>query len=513
MSRSNHDDSVRNLPWLVWMVVVFGSISSAGFGFDQAWWASVLSSPQFIQNFGTVDPITHERVLSSYQQSLGTGLGYVGVIIGILCGSPMNERLGRKNTLWIQSAIVTAGIIIEATCKTSFAQFIVGKLIVYLGGGVATSSIPAYQAECAPKSLRGLMTGTYNAFLMLGGLAAALIVYLCRHISSDWAWRAVVVAQIAIPLASWISLPFMPESPYWLVARGRLDEAAASLCRLRGPSFPAEAEVEALQTHSRQQRERLASATWAVCFTDRVNRRRTLICIGTQIFQQAQGISFVANYQAVFLQQIGFKEVLLMAVVVYGVGVVANFISMATTDRLGRRTTLTCSALLLGALMLCIGGLTTTNGATNMSYAMQVASVVLLMLWFFSFQLTWGPLAWVLTAEVPPGAVREKVVALSGLGAYLTGLVIVFVNPYTQAEIGGRVAFIYGALSVLASGFAWVFVPEMRQRTLEEIDEMFRDGVPARLFKCHVCRRVPGGAGVLASTSKEEEGEELVENA
>ncbi|KAL4860390.1 hypothetical protein BDV12DRAFT_205123 [Aspergillus spectabilis] len=505
MSHSDHHDSVRNLPWLVYMVVVFGSISSAGFGFDQAWWASVLSSPQFVQNFGILDPITHKRVLTSYQQSLGTGLGYVGVIIGIFCGSPLNEKLGRKNTFWIQSAIVTAGIIIEATCKTSFTQFIVGKLMVYLGGGIATSVIPAYQAECAPKSLRGLMTGTYNAFLMLGGLAAALVVYFCRHISSDWAWRAVVVAQISIPFASWVSLPFMPESPYWLVSRGRLEEAAASLRRLHGPSLPAEAEVEALQAHIRQQRERLASATWTVCFTDPINRRRTLICIGTQIFQQAQGISFVANYQAVFLQQIGFKEVLLMSVVVYVVGVVANFISMGTTDNLGRRTMLTCSALLLGAFMLCIGGLT-TNGATDISYAMQVASVVLLMLWFFTFQVTWGPLAWVLTAEVPPGQVREKVVALSGLGAYLTGLMIVFVNPYTQAEIGGRVAFIYGALSVLACGFAWVFVPEMRQRMLEEIDEMFRDGVPTRSFKSHVCR---GREVVLAG---KDETEEFVEN-
>jgi sugar porter (SP) family MFS transporter len=487
------------------MVVIFGSISSAGFGFDQAWWASVLNSPQFIHNFGILDSTTHEPVLSSYQQSLGTGLGYVGVIIGILCGSPMNEKLGRKNTFWIQSAIVTAGIIIEGTCKTSFTQFIAGKLIVYMGGGIATSVIPAYQAECAPKSLRGLMTGTYNAFLMLGGLAAALIVYLCRHIMNDWAWRVVVVAQIGIPVASWISLPFMPESPYWLVSRGRLEEAAASLRRLRGTSFPAEAEVEALQTHIRQQRERLASATWAVCFTDPVNRRRTLICMGAQIFQQAQGISFVANYQAVFLQQIGFKEVLLMSVVVYVVGVVANFIAMATTDRLGRRTTLTCSALLLGAFMLCIGGLTTKDAA-RMSYAMQVASVVLLMLWFFSFQVTWGPLTWVLTAEVPPGQVREKVVSLSGLGAYLTGLVIVFVNPYTQAEIGGRVAFIYGALSVLAFAFAWVFVPEMRQRTLEEIDEMFRDDVPTRLFKSHVCR--VRGVELMGK----DEAEEFVEN-
>ncbi|KAJ5456500.1 hypothetical protein N7530_011774 [Penicillium desertorum] len=498
-------DSVRHLPWLIWAVVIFGSISSAGFGFDQAWWASLMSSPQFVQNFGVLDPATHTWALTSQQQSLGTGLGYVGVIFGIFCGSPINERLGRKNTLWIQSAIVTIGIVIESTSKTSYAQFIVGKLIVYLGGGIATSVIPAYQGECAPVSLRGLMSGTYNAFLMVGGLAAALTVYLCRHIPSDWAWRVVVVAQIAIPAAGWVSLPFLPESPHWLVSRGRLDEAVVALRRLRGLSFPAEAEVVALQQHLQRQRERLASATWTVCFTDPVNRRRTLICVGAQIFQQAQGISFVANYQAVFLQKIGFKEVLLMSVVVYVIGVVANFISMATTDILGRRRVLTCSALMLGACMLVIGGLT-ANGAASMSYAMQVAAVVMLMLWFFSFQVTWGPLTWVLTAEVPPSQVREKTVALSGLGAYITGLIIVFVNPYTQAEIGGRVAFIYGALSIASFAFAWFFIPEMKQRTLEQIDEMFQDRIATRSFKSHVCRS-------LGEPVVDKELEEFVENA
>ncbi|KAJ5110083.1 hypothetical protein N7532_002728 [Penicillium argentinense] len=485
--QATSSDSVWNQPWLIWMVVIFGSISSAGFGFDQAWWASIMSSSQFVENFGSLDPATNTRALTSYQQSLGTGLGYVGVIVGVVCGSPLNELLGRKNTLWIQSAIVAVGVIIESTCKTSYAQFIVGKLIVYLGGGIATSVIPAYQGECAPKSMRGLMSGTYNAFLMVGGLAAALIVYLCRHISGDWAWRMVVVAQIAIPAACWMSLPFLPESPHWLVSQGRLDEAAVTLRRLRGQSFPAEAEVVALQQYCQDQRERLASATWAACFTDPVNRRRTFICIGAQVFQQAQGISFVANYQAVFLQQIGFQEVLLMSVVVYVIGVTANFLAMASTDKLGRRGVLLCSAAMLGACMFVIGGLT-TNGAANMSYAMQVAAVVMLMLWFFSFQVTWGPLVWVLTAEVPPSQVREKTVALSGLGAYVTGLVIVFVNPFTQADIGGRVALIYGALSIVAFVFAWFFVPEMKQRTLEQIDEMFQDEVPTRAFQSHVCR-------------------------
>jgi hypothetical protein len=64
------------------------------------------------------------------------------------------------------------------------------------------------------------MAGTYNAFLMVGGFAAAFIVYLCQHIPSDWAWRGVVVAQIAIPAIGWLSLPFLPESPHWLISRG-----------------------------------------------------------------------------------------------------------------------------------------------------------------------------------------------------------------------------------------------------------------------------------------------------
>jgi sugar porter (SP) family MFS transporter len=420
-------------------------------------------------------------------------------------GSPINERLGRKNSLWIQSAVVTIGIIIESTSRRSYAQFIIGKLLVYLGGGIATSVIPAYQAECAPKAMRGLMSGTYNAFLMVGGFFATLIVYLCQNIPSDWAWRVVVVAQIAIPAASWVSLPFLPESPYWLVSRGRLDEAVVSLRRLRGITFEAEAEVVNMQQRLEEQHERQASATWAICFTDSVNQRRTIISMGAQIFAQAQGISFVANYQAVFLQLIGFKEVLLMAVVVYVIGVAANMVSMATVDIVGRRSVLLCSSLLLGACMITIGGLT-ANGTDSMSYEMQVAAVVMLMLWFFCFQVTWGPLSWVLTAEVPPSQVREKTVALCGMSAYLTGLVIVFVNPFTQADIGGQVAFIYGGLSILAFLFAWFFVPELKQRSLEQIDEMFQDKVPTRAFKSHVCRVSAEG-----DVDKEEK-EEFVES-
>lgn len=123
MSSSNPS---RGFPWLIWVVAIFGSVSSAGFGFDQGWWASMMSLTQFNRHFGSYDPAQQAWSLSNRQQSLGTGLGYVGVILGLVCGTPLNERLGRRNSLWVQSAVVTAGVAIEASCQDSYAQFLVG---------------------------------------------------------------------------------------------------------------------------------------------------------------------------------------------------------------------------------------------------------------------------------------------------------------------------------------------------------------------------------------------------
>jgi sugar porter (SP) family MFS transporter len=471
------------------MVIFFGSLSSAGFGFDQAWWASIMSSDKFTERFGTYSINANAWSLTPSQQSVGTGVGYVGVILGLLAASPVNEQLGRKKTMFLQTGVVTVGIIIESCTKDSFAQFLVGKAIVFFGGGIATNVIPVYQAEVAPPQLRGLMAGTYNAFLMIGGLFAALIVYLCRHIPSDWAWRAVVVAQIGIPFLGWIGLPFLPESPYWLVQQGRVIEAASALRRLRGHDFPAEAEVDRLHQQAVQQRnmEGQEGISWIDCIKHPVYLRRTIISFATQVFQQAQGISFVANYQAVFLSQIGFRQVLLLAVIIYVIGIVANIIGMLSSDRLGRRSTLLYSAGCLAAFMLVIGGLT-TQGPSQMSYAMQLTAVAMLVLWFFMFQVTWGPLAWVITSEVPPSAVREKMVSLSGLAAYGTGLIIVFINPHVQDKIGGNVAFIYGGLSIVSFFFVYFLVPELRRRSLEDIDEMFNERLPVKAFSSYVCK-------------------------
>jgi hypothetical protein len=142
------------------------------------------------------------------------------------------------------------------------------------------------------------MAGTYNAFLMAGRLAADFIVYLCRHITSDWVWRSVVVAQIAIPFIKCLSLSTLPESPYWLMQRGRLDEAAVNLSCHRAISLTdAKVAISLLhqQQHQLQSHDHQSASSWSACFTDRINLHRTVIAVGAQVFQRAQGISFVAN--------------------------------------------------------------------------------------------------------------------------------------------------------------------------------------------------------------------------
>ncbi|KAM0549450.1 hypothetical protein ACHAPJ_009436 [Fusarium lateritium] len=475
----------EELSWRMLSVAFFGSMASTGFGFDQGWWGGALSSPQFTAAFGHYDAATESWAMTKTQQSIGTGLGTVAVVIGLLLGAILNERLGRWRTLLIQPLIAVVGIIIEATASNSFAQLIVGRVIVYLSGGIATNVVPVYQAECSTGSLRGLMTTTYNGALMLGALASSLVFYLSRHVDSQWSWRGVVVAQLASPVLCLTGLFVLPESPRWLVTQGRLEDATRSLSILRGPSFEAGNEIILLkQALDNDSKTKVNS--YLECFKG-INLRRTIIIVGVQVAQQALGIPFIANYLGVFLVQVGFTEPLLIVMLTYVIGVVASLVTMVTIDSAGRRSFLLWSAALLAALMFTVAGLT-RNGSAGLSTDLQKAAVTLLLLWFAVFQVTWGPIAWIVAAEIPGSLVREKSVAISAFSSYAVGCAITFANPYVMGDISGKVGFIYGSFAVVAAVFVFFFVPEVKKRSLAEIDELFDQRVPTRRFPSYVCQ-------------------------
>lgn len=142
-------------PRLIFIATV-ASLGAMGFGFDNSWWGSALGLTPFHKRYGVFDPEKDTWVMPASRISVCTGTGSAGIIIGILPAPWMLENLGRKKTLLVMASYLTIGIILEASAITSFWQFVVGRVIVYAGAGLATNVVTIYQSECAPASVRGV---------------------------------------------------------------------------------------------------------------------------------------------------------------------------------------------------------------------------------------------------------------------------------------------------------------------------------------------------------------------
>ncbi|KAE8381314.1 general substrate transporter [Aspergillus bertholletiae] len=403
---------------------------------------------------------------------------------------------GRKPTLLVMSALLTIGTILEASAVTSFWQLVVGRIVVYSGIGVASNVVPMYQSECAPTKVRGAFLTAYSIWNTFGSFLATLVVFLCQNIQ-------IILCQLLVPVGIVLRYLFLPETPRYLVYRGRLQEAEASMKVLFGPEYNTSEEIQLLQLQLEEQLEfHKATSIWD-CFRS-VNLRRTVIAMGTQILQQAQGISFISNFIVTFMKQLGFPDPLKSNVIVQACGPVANLISMYTFDKLGRRINMLVDALLMAAMMMGVGG-ASAYGTDSLNAITQNGCVAMLILWYVFYGLSWGPGVWILSGEVGTGQLRERTLLLASLGSFVTSVPINFVNPYVQAAIGSRVTFIYGSFSVAEMAFVYFLLPETKGRSLEELDEMFQNRVPTREFSTYVCTGL--GAQITQLENKDDHGE------
>lgn len=293
---------------------------------------------------------------------------------------------------------------------------------------------------------------------------------------------------------------FLPESPRYLVYRGRFGEAEDVLRLLSNHPERVPQEVELLKQQVEEQRELHKATSVRDCFKG-TNLRRTVIAMSVQILQQAQGVSFIQNFIVTFMQQLGFPDPLRTNMLVTGCSFAVHFITFVTFDKVGRRWSLLWGSVGLASTMLGTGAATATGTAGHYSSTVANASAAMLILWYSIYGFTWGPGCWIVAAEVGTWQLRERTLFLASMGSFVTSVPINFVNPYIQAEIGGSVTFIYGAFAVVAAVWVFFMVPETTRRSLEELDEMFQAKVPTRAFRSYKC--VGLGAAI---TRLEEEG-------
>ncbi|RCH87459.1 hypothetical protein CU098_007371 [Rhizopus stolonifer] len=459
------------------------------FGYDTGVISGVLTMPTFPEYFGIAG---NAAEIASIKGDVVSVL-QAGCCAGALLINFVADPLGRKWSVVIASIIFLFGSALQVGAP-NIESMMAGRFFGGFGIGACSMLVPMYIAEIAPRKLRGRLGTLWQFLIVLGIMVSYWIDYGClKHIpASDAQWRVPLGIQLIPGLVLALGMPFLPESLRWLAVKDRNDDVKRELCRLRDlPEDHPEIieEYEEILAAARFDKESRAG-TYKELF-ERSNFHRLLIGICLQIFQQWTGSNAVNYYAPEIFKSIGLDsgETDILATGVYGaVKVAFVFISFLMIDsKLGRRRTLMIGSLIMMIAFYVLGGmilaLQKENGGTLSSAAGAVVGakgyVAIIMVYLFAigYEFSWGPIVWIVCSEIYPTRIRAMALSLTTAFNWGMNATIAKVTPLMLTKITYGTYFFFGSCAVLMGVFAFVFLPETRGRSLEDIDELFNRGV------------------------------------
>ncbi|KAJ5937820.1 general substrate transporter [Penicillium verhagenii] len=471
--------------WRAIAICSFVTIAAFQFGFDSSYYSGILAMEPFIKEYGHYDTATDAYVLSASMQSLTTSIINVGEFVGAVSSFMVGDRIGRRGGLFVSSAFVVAGVIFQVAAN-DLGLLIVGRLLLGYAVGLISCLVPLYVADCAPAQFRGALVSLYQFSVGLGLLFGVVVDNSTKTRQDSGAYRIPMAVQLIFPI---ILVPglilFAPESPRWLLNKGEVEKARRSLRRLHGdrPDF---VESEILHITGLIEEERQTEGSWMDLLKWNVDGRKAYLGMALQAWQQASGINFITSYGIVFFSAIGMTNSFLIQMGLYLVPMPAVWLNQYCVERFGRRPMMLISTIAVAVVLLIVGGAGT---ATDKTLGIDQTIVGMVYIFMIVFNLALGPVVWVVTSEISTGPNRSKLMATSTGANWFCSWLVTFTFPYLfdtdAAGLSAKVGFIYGSLMVAASVWIFFFLPETSGRTLEEIQVMFRQGVPARKFKTH----------------------------
>ncbi|GKT49678.1 maltose permease MAL61 [Colletotrichum spaethianum] len=441
---------------------------------------TVIGIPQFRKDFGS--EFDGNYVLPAKWQSAYSGAPVASAVVGSIGAGYVADRIGRKWTYFISYIFILVGITLE-TISTTNEIFFAGKFIAGFPIGAFITVSMTYIGEIAPLALRGILTAAAAIAFTIGPFIVSLVVNETGTRNDRWAYRTIFVSQYGVSGLGAIMLFWMPESPWWLVNKGNMKKAAKSLSRLGYDAVQVEKRLSIIALTLAEVRKETEGASFAECFR-KSNLRRTIISVAPLSIQALCGVFFVASYSTYYQQLAGYttKESFTLAIVQQVLSMLGNITSWFLIDRVGRRGLTLWGMCTLTILLMITGGLavTATPGAVK-------GTVALLLVYCYIYNVTIGATAYSLLTEVATSRLRAKTaamaLALQNSLFTMWAFVIPFLFNPDQANLGAKVAFIFGGLSVLSTVYLWFYQPEVAGRSYEELDEMFIKQVPARKFK------------------------------
>ncbi|KAK3631605.1 hypothetical protein LTR22_021010 [Elasticomyces elasticus] len=419
------------------------------------------------------------------------------------------EWFGRKKTFGVCVLLTTAIIFIQFFAR-SLPVLIVGELLGGLVLGTYATIAPTYASEVCPVALRGILTSYINLCFVIGQLIANGVIAGTSTLDNHWAYSGPFASQWFWCLVILIGWPFAPESPWFLVRKGRMEEAEHALRRLGSKGMDIKPSLAMIIETDRLEQELEAGSTYLDCFKQ-INRRRTEIAMGVYSIQVISGI-YLVGYATYFFSMFFTKpshitlaglatdKAFDMSIGFLALGFVGTLCSWVLMSRFGRRTIYNSGLSALIVLLLIIAILDCAPGSfegvtrwimlTAAGYTENKpliwAQSSLMLVWNFCYGLSVGPVCFVILCEVSATKVRSKTIALATATQAMVGIVMTIAIPYLinpdQANARGKIGFFFGGLAAIALVWSFFRVPETKGRTYEELDIMFSKGVKTRQF-------------------------------
>ncbi|KAH9827786.1 transporter-domain-containing protein [Teratosphaeria destructans] len=434
------------------------------FGYEQGVFGGIIVGDDFLEYFDHPSPAAQGFVTSVYD--LGC---FFGALLTLLVG----EKLGRKRMLILFTIIMGAGIIVQTACHNMTAM-VWGRLIAGIGNGGNTATAPVWHVETSHQSAKGKAVVQEMAVNVLGFVMSNVITLAFSGLVTEAQWRFPLGIQLIFVAIILSMVPLLPESPRWLLARKRDEEAKHVLTLLNDHDVEDEYE----QIRSSVRAEQAAQGSWAQLFKGGIATRRVLLGMMLQVSQQLSGINVLAYYLPVVLHRsVGLPQMTARLVATFNAVSfwLTTTASILFVDKVGRRPLLMNGAGVMAIAFLGVSIGVGVGMAMPDSHAPGIVATVFIWLYFTAFSSGWISVPWLYPAEVNSLSTRTKGAALATACDWLFNYVVVQTTPPGIHHLQWGLYLIYAFLNAVFVPLVFYLVVETKGRSLEDTDRWFAE--------------------------------------
>ncbi|RKD69651.1 SP family xylose:H+ symportor-like MFS transporter [Sinobaca qinghaiensis] len=446
-------------------VALVASLGGLLFGYDTA---VIAGAEQSVQLY-LVDSLG----LSSFIHGLTVSSALIGCIIGALVSGLISNRIGRKNTLVISAILFFLSALGSAYPELIFftmgepsvallATFNFYRIIGGIGVGLASAIAPIYISEMSPKKIRGKMVVLYSMAVVVGQTVVYFVNWLITlNRTGDWindiGWRLMFASELIPAALFFLLLLFVPETPRYLALKKENDKAFNLLEKLNGSKQAAADTLQEIQHSLNTKTEKVGMFYYG----------KLVLIVGVSVaaLQQFIGINIILYYAPRIFENLGAGQstAMLQTIFVGVISVAVSLIAIRLIDRQGRKFMLLlgsagCAICLMAVSALFFMGI------------QGIGTLIFILLFVGLFQMTWGPVTWVLLSELFPNKIRGQAMALAVTTVWGANLIASSTFPPLNEAFGTGTFLIYGLVSTFAFFFVLKFVPETKNKSLEEIE-------------------------------------------